>query len=158
MAGNSKTCLIITGSPCAGNAEETLSTLRFGTRAKSIQNRAVINEEKSVEEYKQLLREAHAKIAAQEALIKALQGVSYKRLFLVPRSGVSMHAACLLVRRTCPSCALVWLLYLLKRSKCLSQLPRLALSVSRAEPSRSSHSRLCCVVDSCSLARDRLVS
>lgn len=74
LGGNSKTCLVITGSPCDYNAEETLSTLRFGARAKTIKNRAVVNEEKSVEEYKRLLQNAYMKIAAQDKLIIALEG------------------------------------------------------------------------------------
>jgi kinesin family protein 5 len=44
LGGNAKTCLIITGSTQSYNAEETLSTLRFGQRAKKIQNKAVVNQ------------------------------------------------------------------------------------------------------------------
>lgn len=40
LGGNSKTCLICTVSPSASNEAETLSTLRFGQRAKFIRNRA----------------------------------------------------------------------------------------------------------------------
>jgi kinesin family protein 5 len=52
LGGNSKTCLIITVSPSSYNEVETISTLRFGTRAKMIQNKAKINEERSVDELK----------------------------------------------------------------------------------------------------------
>lgn len=55
LGGNSKTCLCVTCSPHAFNAEETLSTIRFGTRAKLIKNRARVNQEKSVSEYKRLV-------------------------------------------------------------------------------------------------------
>ena len=38
LGGNSKTVLIVAVSPSSFNAPETVSTLRFGTRAKSIEN------------------------------------------------------------------------------------------------------------------------
>ena len=41
LGGNCKTTLLIAASPCAYNVEETLSTLRFGERAKKIKNRAM---------------------------------------------------------------------------------------------------------------------
>ena len=50
--GNSKTCLIITCSPSIYNLPETYSTLRFGLRAKRIQNKPKINQERTVAEYK----------------------------------------------------------------------------------------------------------
>ncbi|RYY83532.1 hypothetical protein EON63_11065 [archaeon] len=39
LGGNSKTVLIVAVSPSSFNAPETVSTLRFGTRAKSIENK-----------------------------------------------------------------------------------------------------------------------
>jgi len=36
LGGNSKTCLVITCSPSPYNEAETISTLRFGARARSI--------------------------------------------------------------------------------------------------------------------------
>lgn len=38
LGGNSKTCLIITCSPHPYNELETVSTLRFGSRARNIKN------------------------------------------------------------------------------------------------------------------------
>ena len=38
LGGNSRTCLIITCSPHPFNEQETLSTLRFGQRARNIKN------------------------------------------------------------------------------------------------------------------------
>eukprot|EP00954_Amorphochlora_amoebiformis_P004513 350927-Amorphochlora_amoeboformis.AAC.1 len=73
LGGNSKTCLIITGTMAFYNMEETLSTMRFGKRAKQIKNKPKVNEEKSIAEYKALLAEARAKIRDQEKLIQALQ-------------------------------------------------------------------------------------
>ena len=43
--------------------EETISTLRFGTRAKRIKNNAVVNQELSVAEYKALLAASEGKVA-----------------------------------------------------------------------------------------------
>ena len=47
IGGNSRTSLIINCSPSSFNELETLSTLRFGTRAKSIKNSAHVNTELS---------------------------------------------------------------------------------------------------------------
>lgn len=41
LGGNSATCLVITCSLSAYNDRETLSTLRFGNRAKNIKNKVV---------------------------------------------------------------------------------------------------------------------
>lgn len=45
LGGNSKTTIIANISPAADNYSETLSTLQFAQRAKTIQNKASINEE-----------------------------------------------------------------------------------------------------------------
>jgi kinesin family protein 5 len=50
LGGNSKTSLLVAASPHLDNIEETLSTLRFAQRAKTIKNRVTVNEEKSVSE------------------------------------------------------------------------------------------------------------
>ena len=55
------------------NSSETLSTLRFGHRAKNIQNKAVINEERSAEEYRVLLAKAEKAIQKQKAHIVVLE-------------------------------------------------------------------------------------
>lgn len=52
LGGNSHTTLILNISPSKANELETLSTLRFGSRAKNIKNHAHINKELSVEELK----------------------------------------------------------------------------------------------------------
>lgn len=62
LGGNSKTCLIVTCSPSVYNITETISTLRFGTRVKTIKNRPRPNVEKSVDEYKRLLEDAYKRI------------------------------------------------------------------------------------------------
>jgi kinesin family protein 5 len=46
LGGNSKTSLVILCSPSSYNEMETLSTLRFGKRAKSIKNQPLVNLER----------------------------------------------------------------------------------------------------------------
>lgn len=58
LGGNSRTTLIINCSPSSYNEAETLSTLRFGMRAKSIKNKARVNAELSPTELKALLKKA----------------------------------------------------------------------------------------------------
>jgi hypothetical protein len=56
LGGNSKTIMIAAISPADINYEETLSTLRFADRAKSIKTQAVVNEsatEKMIRELKE---------------------------------------------------------------------------------------------------------
>ena len=73
LGGNTKTALIVTISASAENASETLSTLKFGQRAKAIKNKPKVNERKSVEELTTLLRKAEAAIDIQSAYINALE-------------------------------------------------------------------------------------
>ena len=77
LGGNSKTCLIITCSPSIYNEAETLSTLRFGERAKKIKNKPKINKEitvaelqKLVDELKENLKKANARINQLENFIR----------------------------------------------------------------------------------------
>ena len=56
LGGNSKTLMICALSPASSNYEETLGTLRYADRAKSIKNKAVVNEsetEKLIRELKE---------------------------------------------------------------------------------------------------------
>ncbi|ODV88186.1 hypothetical protein CANARDRAFT_26336 [[Candida] arabinofermentans NRRL YB-2248] len=52
LGGNSRTTLIINCSPSSYNEQETLSTLRFGSRAKKIKNTVHVNSELSTSELK----------------------------------------------------------------------------------------------------------
>ncbi len=77
LGGNSKTCLIITCSPSVYNESESLSTLRFGERAKNIKNKAKINKEitvaelqRKVNELEEKLKKANGRISQLEAYIK----------------------------------------------------------------------------------------
>lgn len=73
LGGNSRTTLIINCSPSSYNEPETLSTLRFGMRAKSIKNSARVNTELSPAELKALLKKAQASTANLTAYIAALE-------------------------------------------------------------------------------------
>eukprot|EP01062_Namystynia_karyoxenos_P067454 TRINITY_DN6140_c0_g2_i1.p1 TRINITY_DN6140_c0_g2~~TRINITY_DN6140_c0_g2_i1.p1 ORF type:complete len:872 (+),score=370.08 TRINITY_DN6140_c0_g2_i1:91-2706(+) len=63
LGGNARTSLIICGSVSEYNQHETLSTLRFGQRAKSIKNKAKVNRELSIGEYKLLVARLERTIA-----------------------------------------------------------------------------------------------
>lgn len=75
LGGNSKTCLIITCSPSTYNEAETISTLRFGQRAKRVQNKPKINKELSVAELKLLLEQAELEIDKKDRRIKNLEKI-----------------------------------------------------------------------------------
>ncbi|KAG7316441.1 hypothetical protein KOW79_019982 [Hemibagrus wyckioides] len=57
LGGNSRTAMIATVSPAADNYDETLSTLRYADRAKSIVNHAVINEDPNARIIRELREE-----------------------------------------------------------------------------------------------------
>ncbi|KAK4051377.1 hypothetical protein OIV83_002861 [Microbotryomycetes sp. JL201] len=73
LGGNSRTTLIINCSPSSYNESETLSTLRFGMRAKSIKNKARVNAELSPAELKALLKKALRDHANAGAYIQLLE-------------------------------------------------------------------------------------
>ncbi|KAL1721164.1 putative kinesin-1 [Schizophyllum commune] len=73
LGGNSRTTLIINCSPCIYNESETLSTLRFGIRAKSIKNAARVNAELSPQELKGLLQKSQAANGSYQKYIAALE-------------------------------------------------------------------------------------
>ncbi|GAO16005.1 hypothetical protein UVI_02055840 [Ustilaginoidea virens] len=73
LGGNSRTTLIINCSPSSYNDAETLSTLRFGTRAKSIKNKAKVNAELSPAELKMLLKKAQSQVTNFEGYIATLE-------------------------------------------------------------------------------------
>ncbi|CAD7928153.1 unnamed protein product [Amoebophrya sp. A120] len=75
LGGNAKTTLIITVSPSSANDAETLSTLRFGQRAKMIKNRAVVNEDLSVEALNAKVVQLREIVARSKNRVKALEGL-----------------------------------------------------------------------------------
>ncbi|KAL8655185.1 MAG: hypothetical protein Q9226_003145 [Calogaya cf. arnoldii] len=74
LGGNSRTTLIINCSPSSYNDAETLSTLRFGVRAKAIKNKAKINAELSPLELKNLLKKAQSQVTTYENYVTILEG------------------------------------------------------------------------------------
>ncbi len=74
LGGNSRTTLIINCSPSSYNDAETLSTLRFGMRAKSIKNKAKVNAELSPAELKAMLVKAKTNMTNFENYIASLEG------------------------------------------------------------------------------------
>jgi len=73
LGGNSRTTLIINCSPSSYNEAETLGTLRFGMRAKSIKNTARVNAELSPAELKGLLKKAQATTSTYTAYLTSLE-------------------------------------------------------------------------------------
>lgn len=63
---------MITCSPSIFNQAETISTLRFGKRAKEIKNKAKINKEVSVSELKLLLEKLEKDLEERDKHIKHL--------------------------------------------------------------------------------------
>ena len=69
IGGNSQTSLIITCSMSSYNDKETLGTLRFGQRAKKIQNKPVVNQEKSSKELQKVIENLQIEIKKQREII-----------------------------------------------------------------------------------------
>jgi kinesin family member 5 len=74
LGGNSRTTLIINCSPSSYNDVETVSTLRFGMRAKAIKNKAKVNAELSPAELKAMLKKAQGQVTNFESYISTLEG------------------------------------------------------------------------------------
>ncbi|GMF25013.1 unnamed protein product [Phytophthora fragariaefolia] len=70
LGGNSETTLLVCASSSSYNSEETVSTLRFGTRAKSIKNKPKVNEDRNVAEFKIIVAEKDKRIASLETLLR----------------------------------------------------------------------------------------
>lgn len=74
LGGNSRTTLIINCSPSSYNEAETVSTLRFGVRAKTIKNKAKVNADLSPAELKALLKKVKSDTVSYQQYISALEG------------------------------------------------------------------------------------
>lgn len=74
LGGNSRTSLIVNCSPSSFNDSETLSTLRFGVRAKNIRNKAKINTELSPLELRQLLKKSQRQLETRIIYSNKLEG------------------------------------------------------------------------------------
>ncbi|KAM0718748.1 hypothetical protein Q7P37_005819 [Cladosporium fusiforme] len=73
LGGNSRTTLIINCSPSGYNYDETVSTLRFGERAKTIKQKAKVNEELSPAQLKALLKKSQGQLSTFEGYITSLE-------------------------------------------------------------------------------------
>jgi hypothetical protein len=62
LGGNCKTTLLIACSPHTDNVDETVGTLKFGQRAKTITNKVTVNEEKSAAELQAIIRALTAEV------------------------------------------------------------------------------------------------
>ncbi|TNN58787.1 Kinesin-like protein KIF13B [Liparis tanakae] len=77
LGGNSRTAMVATVSPSADNYEETLSTLRYADRAKSIVNHAVVNEDPNARIIREL-REEVEKLRVQLTQAESLKAPELK--------------------------------------------------------------------------------
>ncbi|TKA34281.1 Kinesin heavy chain [Salinomyces thailandicus] len=73
LGGNSRTTLIVNCSPSSYNDAETMSTLRFGERAKTIKQKAKVNEELSPAQLKAMLKKVQGQVTSFESYIGSLE-------------------------------------------------------------------------------------
>lgn len=92
LGGNSRTTLILNVSPCSLNELETFSTLRFGTRAKSIKNKPLINKELSKNELKFRLKQLERENEQNKLYIQKLENKLRPGEDTVVSSGGSYNA------------------------------------------------------------------
>ncbi|XP_062293668.1 kinesin-like protein KIF13B isoform X1 [Scomber scombrus] len=77
LGGNSRTAMVATISPAADNFDETLSTLRYADRAKSIVNHAVVNEDPNARIIREL-REEVEKLKEQLTAAESMKAPELK--------------------------------------------------------------------------------
>lgn len=85
LGGNSKTCLIITCSPSVYNESETLSTLRFGNRAKNIKNKPKINKEITTKELQLVIEKLEKELHWAKRRINMLESYIQINNLKVPK-------------------------------------------------------------------------
>lgn len=95
LGGNSRTSLIINCAPTRYNEQETLSTLRFGSRAKSIKNHAQINTELShhalkikVEHLERVIEQNQKQIHRLEAELELTKGSRDVDIPITPKKSI----------------------------------------------------------------------
>ena len=74
LGGNSKTSLVVNCSPALLNRDETMSTLRFGVRAKKMVNTPRANKERSAAELKLALELKEQEVLRLKKRIAVLEG------------------------------------------------------------------------------------
>ncbi|EGG24817.1 kinesin-1 [Cavenderia fasciculata] len=77
LGGNTKTTLMVTCSPHISNLEESISTLKFGARAKMIKNTVKINSQKSAAELTKELETLKMYTNSLEKLIEYMKSPDY---------------------------------------------------------------------------------
>ena len=73
LGGNSRTSLILTCSPSLYNINETLSTLRFGKRAKMIRNKPLVNKEETKEDLKYKIEMLQKELQLKNEIINSIK-------------------------------------------------------------------------------------
>jgi len=91
LGGNAKTSLIVTCSPSNFNEQETISTLRFGQRAKMIKNVVKVNRERSAEELKLLIAKKDSCLLDLKSRLAVLEHLLRSRGVVIPEDPA--HAA-----------------------------------------------------------------
>ena len=79
LGGNAKTTLLIACSPHKFNLDETISTLRFGARAKMIENEVKINKQRSAAELEAIVDRLTAQLDALRAYVQLLEAALTER-------------------------------------------------------------------------------
>lgn len=74
LGGNFKTTLLVACSPCPKNIDETLNTLKFAQRAKSIKNKAQVNIKNSPENYMKLVEQLRKELFEARFEVQMLKG------------------------------------------------------------------------------------
>lgn len=96
LGGNSRTTLIVNISPVPSSVNETISTLRFGSRAKKIKNSAHVNTEPSVEWLKarvKSLEQANKTLEEQLEAYNRSSAVSPNVSLFSPRGSTTISLA-----------------------------------------------------------------
>ena len=136
LGGNSRTALIMNCSPAAYNVLETVSTLRFGTRAKKIRNKPVVNKERSMEEMKVLVEMKDREISRLHKRVAELEAASTPRQGARRMSSFGSGRKCTLQPRAAchvPFCeppqlsawvvgSLTWVLHVCVARRCIQLL------------------------------------
>jgi len=73
LGGNAKTTLLIACSPHKFNLDETISTLRFGARAKMIENEVKVNKQRSAAELEAIVDRLTLQLDAMRAYVQLLE-------------------------------------------------------------------------------------
>ena len=73
LGGNSKTTLLIACSPHISNLEETVSTLRFGQRAKTIKTKVTAQIHRSMEELNAIIQQLQKEVAFLRNYVRTLE-------------------------------------------------------------------------------------